>query len=73
MTVAEYERRLAAQGGGCAICGRAPKTRRLDIDHSHATGEIRGLLSHRCNQGLQMFNDNPRLLRRAADYLEGLL
>ncbi len=69
----EYERRLAMQGGVCAISGRAPKTRRLAIDHDHKTDAVRGLLSPRINQGLQMFNDNPVWLRRAADYLEGIL
>lgn len=73
MSPAEYADRLAAQNGVCPICRRPPKTRRLDIDHDHKTGLIRGLLTHRCNQGLQMFNDDPATLRRAADYLEGLL
>ena len=69
----EYEALLASQGGVCVICGLPPRSRRLDVDHDHRTGAIRGLLTHRCNQGLQMFNDDPERLRRAADYLEGLL
>ena len=48
----DYERMLAAQGGGCAICGALPKTRRLHVDHDHKTGEIRGLLCYRCNKAL---------------------
>src|SRR5437899_4206973 len=48
----EYDERLAAQGGGCAICGNAPKTRRLHVDHDHKTGKVRGLLCHRCNRRL---------------------
>jgi hypothetical protein len=47
-----YEALLAAQGGGCAICGAKPKTRRLHVDHDHKTGKVRGLLCHRCNRGL---------------------
>ena len=43
---------LAEQGGGCAICGAPPKTRRLHVDHDHKTGEIRGLLCYRCNKAL---------------------
>lgn len=48
----DYHRMLAAQGGGCAICGATPKTRRLDVDHDHLTGKVRGLLCHRCNRAL---------------------
>jgi len=47
-----YEALLDAQGGGCAICGAKPKTRRLHVDHDHATGKVRGLLCHRCNRAL---------------------
>ena len=35
ITNAEYEVRLAQQGGGCAVCGRPAGTRRLSVDHSH--------------------------------------
>ncbi len=50
VTDAEYDRLLAAQGGGCAICGNPPKTRRLHVDHDHKTGRVRGLLCHRDNR-----------------------
>lgn len=49
---ADYEAMLTAQGGGCAICHRPPKTRRLHIDHDHKTLTVRGLLCHRCNRNL---------------------
>lgn len=69
MTVKDYDKMLKGQKGGCWICGKLPKTRRLSIDHSHKTGQIRGLLCHRCNRGLAWFSDNPKLLNRAAKYL----
>ena len=69
----EYDSLLSKQNGVCPICLMPPKSRRLDIDHDHKTGRIRGLLTHRCNRGLQMFGDDPAKLRRAADYLEGNL
>lgn len=53
ITLEEYEHLLELQGGGCGICGAEPKTRRLDVDHDHGTGEIRGLLCHTCNRRLR--------------------
>lgn len=37
------------QQGRCGICGREDLTRRLAVDHDHASGMIRGLLCIRCN------------------------
>ena len=47
-----YEELLELQDGVCALCGRPPKTRRLDMDHDHLLMKIRGLLCHRCNRNL---------------------
>lgn len=69
ISLADYDRMLKAQGGGCAICGRKPKKRALDVDHSHCSGRVRGLLCHRCNRGLTWYGDNPVLFRKAAAYL----
>jgi hypothetical protein len=70
LTPAEYEAKLAAQGGGCALCGRAPAPgRQLDIDHDHTTGAVRGLVCNGCNQGLGQFQDDPIRLAYAASYL----
>jgi hypothetical protein len=70
LTPAEYEAKLAAQGGGCALCGRVPAPgRQLDIDHDHKTGAVRGLVCNTCNQGLGQFRDDPIRLAHAAAYL----
>lgn len=69
LTRAEYEAMLAAQGGGCAICGTAVNGRDFAVDHDHATGAIRGLLCDNCNKGLGCFGDDPARLRAAAAYL----
>ena len=67
----EYET-LAADG--CHICGRrdeeTPRVGKLAVDHDHETGEVRGVLCWMCNTAIGKFNDNPALLRAAADYLE---
>ena len=52
--------------------------RTLHIDHDHACcsglktcGEcVRGLLCRNHNVGLGLFNDDPEMLRKAADYIE---
>lgn len=66
---ADYAARLEAQGGGCALCGAKPKNRRLDVDHDHRTGEVRGLLCHRCNRALPTWVDD-RWLIAAIEYLQ---
>ena len=52
VTVQEFERLLEHQLGVCAICGHSPRKTRLHIDHSHTTGQIRGLLCVPCNLAL---------------------
>jgi hypothetical protein len=71
LTPADYERMLAEQGGGCAICGRPPRDDiSLHVDHDHATGAIRGLTCFRCNNALGDFDDDLHRLEAAVEYLE---
>ncbi len=48
----ERQKLSDAQGGCCAMCKRAENTfkRRLNVDHNHKTGQVRGLLCYRCNK-----------------------
>ena len=69
LTATDYQRLLAHQGGGCAICGGARRYR-LNVDHDHATGRVRGLLCRRENRLLGLVRDDAALLRRMADYLD---
>ena len=63
-----YAEALRRQNGLCAICeGPFPKWPR--IDHDHESGAFRGLLCHRCNIGLGLFQDNMRALESAMDYI----
>lgn len=69
----QYNAMLLAHGGVCCICGKPPtkgRGKRLNVDHDHETGRIRGLLCVMCNISLGGFNDNPTLLRKAAEYIE---
>jgi len=60
-----------AQQGECLICGSKPAKGRLNVDHNHDTGKVRGLLCNTCNRGMGYLRDDPVLLRQAALYLEG--
>ena len=66
LTPAAYGALLEKQAGLCAICGTGG---RLDIDHCHQEGHVRGLLCAPCNKGLGNFRDDPELLAAAARYL----
>lgn len=70
LTVEEYERLLASQGGVCAICGGPQTGKNWHVDHDHATGKVRGILCSGCNTGLGAMRDDPAILRAAGDYLE---
>lgn len=72
ITQAEYEALLARQNGGCAVCGEFIPHRgpHMPIDHDHETGLVRGIVCNKHNRGIGLFNDNPDLLRSAAEYLE---
>jgi len=65
----------SGHGQYCAICGLLLDESTRDFnapayDHDHTTGVFRGWLCKRHNLGLSYFEDNPKLLRKAADYLE---
>ena len=77
MSLEEFDAWWQVQLGRCMICkevmlppgGGNVSTRCVCVDHDHTTGAVRSLLCSACNRGLGFFNDNPDLLRRAADYL----
>lgn len=80
MTWDDYTRRLAEQGGRCAICltddpDTKSDTFHIDHDHSCCAGHkscgkcVRGLLCSPCNRGLGHMKDDPKRLIAAAKYL----
>ena len=63
-----YELQLEKQGGKCAICGKQPDER-LDQDHDHSSGQLRGLLCRQCNLFIGLADDNVIRLAKAVAYL----
>ncbi|MEV7023534.1 endonuclease VII domain-containing protein [Kitasatospora sp. NPDC093558] len=70
LTEAELAVLFAEQCGICAIC---LERRAEHVDHDHETGRVRGVLCFACNAALGQLRDRPDVLRRAADYLEGIV
>ncbi len=72
ITKLEYTIIFDKQEGFCAICNKhqIELLRALDIDHSHSTGKVRGLLCNSCNQAIGSFKDNIEIIKNAIKYLE---
>lgn len=70
ITDKDYQAIYELQEGLCAICRRATgATRRLSVDHNHATGEVRGLLCRPCNNMLGHVRDDYHTFYLAIMYL----
>lgn len=70
LTKDEYDRILAYQDGRCYMCQRATgATRRLSVDHDHASGLVRGALCRPCNDILGHARDDIVFFRRGMAYL----
>ena len=69
ITREDYEARLAAQNGVCAICSRPPTDKELRVDHDHQTGAVRGLLCDDCNVGIGRLRDDAGIVLLALEYL----
>lgn len=74
ISAAEYQRLSAEQGNRCAICqvlsGTNGRNDRLSVDHCHDRNVLRGLLCHKCNTALGLFQDNVENLESAIRYLK---
>jgi Recombination endonuclease VII len=75
LSLEQYQEMLKEQDGKCYCCGDPPTGHKtlLAVDHCHKTGTVRRLLCDRCNRAIGLFKDDPSILRRAAEYLEGYL
>ena len=63
---AEVAALVDQQGGLCAVCRCKPA---IQVDHDHATGQVRGVLCDGCNGALGAFNEDEALILRATEYL----
>lgn len=71
ITLEKYDEMFNSQGGVCGICATDTPggNGSFYVDHSHDTGEIRGLLCHHCNFLLGNAKENLETLHNAALYL----
>ena len=73
ITKDEYDR-LKRQATHCPICGmQFTKTgwSRQVLDHCHLTGKLRGFICNKCNVAIGGLNDDPILVRKALEWIEG--
>jgi hypothetical protein len=68
ITPAERDTLFAHNNGMCWVCD--VKTAET-IDHCHITGAVRGALCRQCNTAIGMMGDNPELVAKALEYLNG--
>jgi hypothetical protein len=73
----DVDRMAADQNNACGICGchitsayTGDQNKTVHVDHSHATGQVRGLLCHHCNKAIGNFKENITTLRNAIAYLQ---
>jgi len=66
-----FKTKFEEQGYCCEVCKSKDSGKQdFHLDHSHKTGEIRGILCGRCNKVLGMVEENIEILERLKTYLE---
>ena len=60
---------IEQQGGVCPITGNKLSVNSC-VDHDHATGKVRGILSIKANAFLGHIEKNPEFFKRALAYLK---
>jgi len=68
ISVEEYDKILASQNYGCAICGRKETTKKLHVDHCHITNKVRGILCHQCNWYMGTIDSDPTIIEKIISY-----
>ena len=75
ITLKDYYRMLAEQGGRCLGCGalesdRPEGSRKWPVDRDHSTGAVRGILCSPCNRALGLVRDSRETLKNLRRYLK---
>jgi len=76
ITFDDYNEKLRLQNGVCEICkGLETHTYKgtvkcLAVDHNHETGQVRGLLCHKCNILVGSIERDKGLVLKAIKYLD---
>jgi hypothetical protein len=68
ITLADYNNLWQAQHGLCAVGGEP--LMRVNVEHSHATGRVRGLVCTKHNLLLGLIEQDVDVAKRAMAYLE---
>jgi hypothetical protein len=70
----QYNEILQKQNNKCGICGKdftGKYPYKPSVDHAHdQTKRVRGLLCNKCNSALGLFNDDPKNLVKALNWLK---
>ena len=73
ITIEEYDIMFIRQDGKCDICGSsgfAKGKSRMNIDHCHTTGKVRGLLCNNCNSGIGKLKESESIMLNAIEYIK---
>ena len=63
LTLDDYNRLFAEQGGVCCICGNTESGNPygvLEVEHNGQTGKVRGLVCHPCNNAIMWYESAAR-------------
>lgn len=70
ISTTEWEEIYNNQEKKCAICKKQFKNEsKAQVDHNHASGQVRGLLCSSCNLGIGHVKENPVFLLSSCNYL----
>lgn len=70
ITLSDYREMLVSQENKCKICLTPFGNNQINVDHSHDTGKVRGLLCSSCNISLGHLKDDILRIENLIRYLK---